>query len=199
MSLITTLKYHGRGIVLPVDEIKQIAKTLFEKCSVTEVLDFGAGTLFWSEFFADDLNLNVTAVDTYFINNPPDKQHPRITIGTDIRDVLKAMNDSGNAESDRKAIFICDVVHHLPPELWREILPQITALFDVVVIKDIDCNRKFGNFANRMHDRIINGVKIYDVCPDNINAELQKAGFTTKTKAMPKLWYPHFIIAGGKK
>jgi hypothetical protein len=201
---MTKLKYHGRGVVLPVYELKDIARRVLTKQGVSHIVDFGAGTLFWSEYFADELGLTVTAVDTFFEKNPPSGCSERISIHTDITEVLDEMSkgdesgDSDKPERPKRAIFICDVIHHLPPALWARILPQITTLFDVVLIKDIDCNRAFGNFCNKMHDRIINGEKIHDVCPREIERELKKAGFATKSMALSKLWYPHFVAAGVK-
>jgi len=59
-------------------------------------------------------------------------------------------------------------------------------------------NCKLGNFCNKMHDRIINGEKIHDAYPSEIEKHLAKAGFTTEIKILPKFWYPHFIIIGVK-
>jgi hypothetical protein len=194
MSLINTLKYHGRGVVLPVNEIKDITRRVFTNHNISHVVDFGSGTLFWSEYFADEPdgpNINVTAVDTCYVMNPPPPHSSRISTHTDIVEVLASPLPEG-----KNAIFMCDVIHHLPPEFWGIILPRILTLFDVVVIKDIDQNRKFGNFCNRMHDRVINGEKIHDVDPVQTENALKQAGFSTKSKALPKLWYPHFVVVG---
>jgi hypothetical protein len=204
MNLIDTLKYHGRGVVLPVDELKEITRRLLTKRGVTQIVDFGAGTLFWSEFFADELGLRVSAVDKRYEKSPPDNPRELISIHTDILEVLDELLDENreigeNSEKrERRAIFICDVIHHLPPKLWRMVFAQIVLLFDVVIIKDIDCNRAIGNFCNKMHDRVINGEKINDVDPVLIAGALKKAGFAVKSAELPKLWYPHFVTAGVK-
>jgi len=190
MSLVNTLKYYGRKVVLPVDAIKDIVRQTLKRNSVDYVTDFGAGTLFWSKWFADELGLTVSAVDTAYLDHAPKNYNQRISIQTDIIEAL----ETGKAMKRKNAIFVCDVVHHLPPEFWGSVLTLITELMDVVIIKDIDANRKFGNFCNRMHGRIINGEKTHDVYPSKIEEHLTKAGFTTEIKILPKLWYPHFII-----
>ena len=45
---------------------------------------------------------------------------------------------------------------------------KICTKTDVIIIKDIDANHKFGNFMNRVHDKIINGETIYDIYPEKI-------------------------------
>ena len=199
-SLINTLKYFGRGIVLPVDAIKNTIRQTLTKNHVSQITDFGAGTLFWSKWFAEELELTVFAVDTAYENNPPKNDSQRISFQTNIVESLQE-----KIREDKRAIFICDVIHHLSPSFWRSVFPQITKSFDVIFIKDIDANYKFGNFCNRLHDRIINGEKIHnvypgkiDVYPGKIEDYLVKSGFTTQTKIIPKLWYPHFFLSGVK-
>ena len=194
MSVINTLKYYGRRVVLPVDEIKNIVRQILMQNNVSHITDFGAGTLFWSRWFADELGLTVSAVDTAYIDSMPKNHSQHISIQTNIIEAL----ETEKTKKCKRAIFICDVIHHLPPEFWRSVLALITESVDVVIIKDIDANRRLGNFCNKMHDRIINGEKIHNVYPSEIENHLTKAGFATTTKALPKLWYPHFIITGVK-
>ena len=49
------LRKIGRKCVLPSDEIKGILETRLDFAAIKSVVDFGAGTLFWSEWFADKL------------------------------------------------------------------------------------------------------------------------------------------------
>jgi len=194
MSVINTLKYYGRRVVLPVDEIKNIVRQVLMQNKVSHITDFGAGTLFWSRWFADELGLTVSAVDTAYIDSVPKNHSQRISIQTNIIEAL----ETEKTKKCKSAIFICDVIHHLPSEFWRSVLGLITESVDVVIVKDIDANCKFGNFCNKMHDRIINGEKIHNVYPGEIENHLTKTGFAIQTKALPKLWYPHFIITGVK-
>jgi hypothetical protein len=78
-------------------------------------------------------------------------------------------------------------------------MPRLAETYDFVIVKDIDATHKFGNFCNRMHDRIINGEKIHDVYPAEIEHWLTDSGFTITRQALPKLWYPHFIVTGGQE
>ena len=49
------LRKMGRRLVLPSDEIKGILEGKLDFASLKNVVDFGAGTLFWSEWFASKL------------------------------------------------------------------------------------------------------------------------------------------------
>ena len=49
------LRKIGRRLVLPSDEIKGILEGKLDFASLKNVVDFGAGTLFWSEWFASKL------------------------------------------------------------------------------------------------------------------------------------------------
>jgi hypothetical protein len=194
MGLINTLKYYGRSVVLPIDKIKSFSRQIVAENGITRLTDFGAGTLFWSKWFADELGLDVIAVDTAFASKPPKNHNPRITIREDIITVLREDKE----RNEKKALFICDVIHHLTPEFWESVLKDVVELYDVVIIKDIDATRKFGNFCNKMHDRIINGEKIHNVFQNTITNRLAQEGYAVKAFDVHKLWYPHFVLMGKK-
>ena len=193
MSVLNTLKYHGRKVVLPVDKMKALMQPLLANENITHIVDFGAGTLFWSQWFARELGLNVLAVDTAYAQVAP-SDDPGIALYTNIADIL----NSPIVKQHKCALFACDVIHHLPVDFWQEVLAQMVALFDVLIIKDIDANRKLGNFLNKMHDRIINGEKINNVYPHDIKNTLQQAGYAVQATYLPRLWYPHFMVMGQK-
>ena len=195
MNIIDTLKYYGRDVVLPVKEMKRYIEPAIKKSRITEIVDFGAGTLFFSEYFSQ-LGVNVLAVDTRYILNPPKNNDNKIILFNDILDVLKKIKNKKN--KTQRGIFICDVIHHLPPKLWQELLPLITELFTLVMIKDVDAAKKFGFFMSRVHDRVINGETIEAVYPTTLQDALEKGDFLTARYNMPKLWYPHFLILGQK-
>ena len=79
---------------------------------------------------------------------------------------------------------------------WETLTLRIGSTYNIVIIKDIGATHKFGNFCNRIHDRIINGEKINNVYPDTIEDWLKTSGYSISRKFIPKLWYPHFIIVG---
>ncbi|MCL2577843.1 MAG: glycosyltransferase family 39 protein [Defluviitaleaceae bacterium] len=190
-KLYNFLKYHGRKIVLPVDEMKTAIKPAVT--NISQIVDFGAGTLFWSEYFANELGLKVFAADISYSDLLPKNENPNISLHADI---LKALAYIEKTKCN--AIFICDVIHHLQPEFWQEILPQIIEMFDVVIIKDIDSKHKFGNFCSAMHDRVVNNTNFENVYPNEIEKFLKEAGFTVDIAAMPKLWYPHFMLVASR-
>jgi hypothetical protein len=195
--LLDFLKFHGRKIVLPADEIKTKIAPLLHERGIEKVLDFGAGTLFWSNYFANDLSLTVLAADTSYAKIPPQTNNPKITPYPDITSPLMILTKAD--EPTKSAIFICDVIHHLPPDLWQQLLPQIAQTFNTIIIKDINAAKKFGNFMNKLHDRVINGEKIHNVYPAEITTFLESSGFSVSIESLPKLWYPHFLLIATKK
>ncbi|MCL2047814.1 MAG: glycosyltransferase family 39 protein [Defluviitaleaceae bacterium] len=186
------LKYHGRKIVLPVNEIKQAIDGAFS--DVQNIVDFGAGTLFWSEYF-EKFNARIYAVDTN-LQNIPQNVSPKISLHSDIMEALEILP---KGEGEKNAIFMCDVIHHLPPDFWQGILPKIVEIFDIIIIKDIDSAHKLGNFCSSMHDRIINCTNFENVYPLVILAFLKENGFEVEIKKVHKLWYPHFLLIGKRK
>ncbi len=93
--------------------------------------------------------------------------------------------------------FACDVLHHLTDGFWHKIKDSIFN-YDIVIIKDINCHYKFKNFMNKFHDRIINGEKIRDIDPDDLEKDFIHMGYEIKYYDMHKLWYPHFMIVARK-
>lgn len=195
MSILNTLKYYGRGVVLPVHEIRRTVKAVLSDKPIASITDFGSGTLFWSKWFAETFDVSVNACDTIYANeiDRPINTDTRIKLVADISEILEV-----EEKKKKNALFVCDVIHHLPPDFWRRLMPKIAEQFDIVIIKDIDAAYKFGNFMNRIHDRIINRERIHDVEPNSIEDWLKTSGFSIKREFIPKLWYPHFIITGDK-
>lgn len=158
----------GRALVLPTKEIKKLLeRDIFDKYSINKVIDFGAGTLYWSNWFSKIIGKqNVYAVDVIFQKTLPD---------TDIK--CFSCIDDVVINQERTLFYICDVIHHLPNDVWNDVKNKAFEKCDIVVIKDIDCRYKFKNFVNKMHDRIINGEKIYNVNPDTLIKDLKTSGF----------------------
>lgn len=184
------LREIGRAVVLPAKEIKTLLEqNLFDKYSVNKVIDFGAGTLYWTNWFSKVIGKeNVYAVDIIFQKSPP---HTDIKYFTSIDDIEITQNNT--------LFYICDVIHHLPNAVWNHVKNKVFDKCDFVVIKDIDCRYKFKNFMNKMHDRVINGEKIYNVNPDELIKDLKMSGFThTYIYNVHKLWYSHFVIIAQK-
>lgn len=177
----------GRKLVLPVARIKELVRIgLLDKYQIDRVIDFGAGTLYWSEWFEKNLGSeHIYPVDVIFRDNVPD---------TSMRcyssiDEIPAAKDGDNA-----LFFTCDVLHHLSVEEWERIGKIAMKTCRFIVIKDINCHYKFKNWMNRTHDRIINGERIRDVDPEVLMEELRGSGYQCMYQDLHKLWYPHFII-----
>ncbi len=68
----------GRELVLPVDQIKRLLQDeLFDKYCVDKVIDFGAGTLYWSEWFQSIVGAeNIYPLDIIFKETETEKKIP---------------------------------------------------------------------------------------------------------------------------
>lgn len=180
----------GRKQVLPVDTIKEMLITeIFDKYNVDKVVDFGAGTLYWSNWLQQIIGKNnIYPVDIIFKDVIPDTfMHYFSSI------------DEISLEDGLNLFFTCDVLHHLSSEDWGGYKQIIFNNYDIVVIKDINCHYRFKNWMNRMHDRIINGEHIHDVDPEALLAELHENGYQCIYRNIHKLWYSHFIIIAIRK
>lgn len=66
----------GRSVILPVERIKQtIKEELLDKYPIKCVIDFGAGTLYWSNWFYEAISAEhgkVYPVDIIFKEKTPD-------------------------------------------------------------------------------------------------------------------------------
>lgn len=54
-SRLESLRKKARGLILPTQEILSILESRLDFSSLRRVADFGAGTLYFSEFFAKKL------------------------------------------------------------------------------------------------------------------------------------------------
>lgn len=183
------IRYYGRKVVLPSDKIKSIIVEQVFKNDVHDgsVIDFGAGTLYWSKWLYKYVK-TVIAVDVYYKENTTVDE---IELRNNLNDALLMQ-----AEGPRM-IWVCDVLHHLTKKDIEKLFGVFPTM-SYVVIKDIDCRHKFGNFMNRLHDRIINHEKIRDVNPVLLQGKLEEQGFTVERFYLPKLWYPHFLLIAKK-
>lgn len=181
----------GRTMILPLDKIKQLVKEkIFDGSDIESVIDFGAGTLIWSKWLKMFIS-KVIAVDTIF-DSYSLTETTSIICTNNIQSAIRCL-------SGHSMLWVCDVIHHLPPKEWNTVKDELFGLCDYIVIKDIDANYKFGNFMNRLHDRIINGEKINDVNPKQLMDELRQRNYKVYYRDIHKLWYPHFLIIAEKK
>jgi precorrin-6B methylase 2 len=184
------LRKYFRNVVLPVTEIKCIIKKSLKNTAIDSVLDFGAGTLFWSDWFVEEFKCNVYAVDAYYKNIKLQDKNKVFTY-SDLDECLSSCNKYS-------VVWACDVLHHLNGNETEIFLEKVINNTDVVIIKDIDANHPFGNLMNKIHDRIINGEKIENVDPLKIEEKLINNKFKIINNYIPKLWYPHFLMIGMK-
>lgn len=184
------LRRIGRKAVLPVSEIQKRVKEKIPSVN-GNILDLGAGTLVWSKWLFEQYGVPVLAVDTFYD-----------TEGTQTRGGIEQFTDYFCCIKDKdvKLLWMCDVIHHLTPDFFERVKKSVVEKqIMYVVVKDIDCRHKFGNFMNRMHDWIINHDKIHDVDPMKIEQYLSEHGYLVSYTYIPKLWYPHFLLIAEKK
>lgn len=183
------LRKFFRNIVLPVKKIKKIMMDVLVEIKMDSILDFGSGTFFWTDWFVKEFNCRIYAVDKYYGG------------GVTLKNNVKCYSELGECLIDCQTfsvVFACDVLHHLKPIDCETFFKEIINKTKVIIIKDIDKNHQFGNFMNRMHDKIINKENIYNIDPNIIENNLISNGYKTHYYYIPKLWYPHFIIIGIK-
>jgi len=185
-SFFASVRKIGRTAVLPVEKIKTIISDTLAEKNISAALDFGAGTLFWTDWFVHKFKIMVYAVDVYYDSeNMPAKE--KVFCYSSLQKCL---------EENKEISFLwaCDVLHHLTPLDTEAFLKAICNKTDIIIIKDIDANHKFGNFMNKIHDKIINNETIYDINPNSIDMFLMSQGFKTIYHFVPKIWYPHFVL-----
>ena len=185
-NLFTSIRKTGRNVVLPVDRIKNICRKALIGKNIKTILDFGAGTLFWTDWFIQEFKSKVYAVDVYY-DNATMPTRDNITYYSDVFACLQE-------NTEISLVWACDVLHHLQPSNTDSFLKEICGKTDVIIIKNIDANHKFGNFMNRVHDKIINHETIYNIYPEKIISCFKSNGFETFYYYIPKIWYPHFIL-----
>ena len=198
---LSALRKIGRKAVLPTNKIQSIVLSKWggksNQDDISTVIDFGAGTLYWSYWFAKQYrDAKIYAVDSYYAKHKEpviDTYKKRIILLSDLQQCNKI-------RSDFDILWCCDVIHHLDNE-WRKNLFDFIKQNDIkeVIIKDIDCRHKIGNFMNKFHDRIINHEKVKDVDSIKITKKLQDMGYEVSYRYIPKLWYSHFILISRKR
>jgi hypothetical protein len=184
------LRQFSRGILLPIQKTRQLILNALTNIEVNSVLDFGSGTLFWSDWFLNEFNCQIYAVDNYYKGKILSTQNG-------IKYYWRLDECFIDCQSF-SVVFVCDVFHHLDPIEYETFWKEIINRSKVVIIKDMDKNHQFENFMNKMHDKIISGENIQDIDPQKIERVLVQNGYKTQYYYIPKLWYPHFIIVGIK-
>lgn len=188
------LRKLGRNIVLPYKAIIHIMeKSVFgvnkDKEPIELCVDFGAGTLFWTSW------LKNKAKSTYAVDVIYDEE--------EVVNSVICVNSIDKVNFDvkgEKLFWACDVFHHIDEDyINKRLLPKVMSTFDYICIKDIDCNQKFGNHMNRLHDRVINGEIIRDIDPNTLAVLFKENGYETECYKMRRLWYPHFLLIAKRK
>ena len=85
-------------------------------------------------------------------------------------------------------------MHHISEEDSLSLLSKLDSKY--IAIKDINANYKFGNFANRAHDLIINHERVRNIYPLSLEKILRNRGYEVEIFDVRKLWYPHFLLIG---
>jgi len=62
----SSLRKFFRNVVLPVEKIRKIIVNVLSGIEINSILDFGSGTLFWTEWFLNKFKSKMYAVDKYY-------------------------------------------------------------------------------------------------------------------------------------
>lgn len=187
------LRKIGRGLVLPHKKIEKYIDIFYKKISTNStlpILDFGSGTLFWSEKFAEKYQTEVFSVDTLYAKKIPKLKTDKIKLS----DNLERLPDN----LDFAMIFTCDVLHHIKPEIRKAILDTFIKKSKLIIIKDIEAEDFLGNLQNRIHDFVINHEIIHDIYSKELRQYFKEAGFKVRIFHLKKLGYPHFLLVAYK-
>lgn len=190
-NAFAALRRIGRKVVLPAEKIKELVIQEVPELS-ENIVDLGAGTLFWSKWLVSQYGVRCLAVDTYYKTGQSSGQE----------DIL-LYNDYGLCVEDNPKpgmLWMCDVMHHLDDSTRSKVLESLeNTEYKYIVIKDIDCRKKVGNMMNRLHDFIINHEVVHNVNPQQIEMLLEEKGYEIRHYDIPKLWYPHFLTIAVRK
>ena len=181
------LRKFFRNVVLPVEKIKKICRDVFLSTETSSILDFGAGTFFWTDWFVHEFGCQIYAIDVYYKNLTFEKQNVKC-----YSDFDKCLDEC----KEFSVVFACDVLHHLSEIECEQFIKKVIDKTKIIIIKDIDANHVFGNFMNKIHDKIINKEEVYNIYPNKIRNTFESYGYKIQYYYIPKLWYPHFLLIG---
>ncbi|MCM1056260.1 MAG: hypothetical protein NC517_01435 [Firmicutes bacterium] len=180
------LRRIGRKLVLPTETIKELVIRSIPELS-GDIVDLGAGTLYWSKWLVSQYGFCCFAVDSYYKTGQT----------SECRNIV-LYNDYGLCIEDNPKpamLWMCDVMHHLDASMCKKVLESTEHTeYKYIVIKDIDCRKKVGNIMNKLHDFLINHEVVHNVDPQQIEILLERNGYDIRHYDIPKLWYPHFLI-----
>ncbi len=188
------LRKIGRGFVLPHKKIKRIIDIFYKRVnSSSPILDFGSGTLFWSEKFASSYNKNVIAFDILYSSTPPHTHFSNKNI------LIKTYSSLDDIKiNNYSMIYTCDVLHHVEKDDLENLLTKFAELSSLIIIKDIDANDKIGNLQNKIHDLVINHQHVNDIDPAKLVTFFKNKNYKIKKFNLKKLGYPHFLLVAYK-
>jgi len=217
-NLLGGIRKKGRRVILPVSDIRSALLEAFSANNL-KIMDLGAGTLFWTEFIANNAagnyelyavdpvygesSFDITALNAYGLNFCKDSQKANSIYSADkASGKIFLYGSAEDAFRDCEVFdiaFICDTIHHLNVDVWERIFDILMDSTGVFIIKDINANKQLGNWLNKVHDKVINKEDIVDVYPDEIRKKLLQKGFSVSpVQHIPKLWYPHFLLTANK-
>ena len=189
---MSVLRKWGRGVLLPVKKIERLIDIFYNKfCNDDPILDFGSGTLFYSEKFALKYNKKVFAVDPIYAKKEPNLTDSHITLCKDISDTKNIRRFS--------MVFSCDVLHHVDKNDMEKYLEDFSRRSNLIIIKDIEATDFLGNLQNKVHDLIFSWELVNNIYSKKIAEFYLKRGFRTKTYYMKRFGYPHFLLIAYKK
>lgn len=186
-NILRDLRYYARGVVLPVEKIRnEIIKATATVELKDPILDFGAGSLFWTDWFLETFPARVCSVDPLFAKSAPFGRGERVRTYAGLDACLR---------ENRRYSFIwaCDVFHHISD--YSRILKSLAGASDFIIIKDIAAESAWGNLQNRIHDLVFSRELVSSVSYKKLSEELRSLGFgEIEVVQLPRLGYSHFLL-----
>lgn len=183
----------GRSVILPHERILRYIEIFHKKFaakSTSPILDFGSGTLFFSEKLAEKYNNDIYAVDILYERKKPQVKTEKIKLFENLNKIPD--------DTDFSMIFTSDVLHHIDPEPRQEILDKLVQKTNLIVVKEIEAKDFLGNLQNKLHDLILNQEIIHDIYSKDLRIYFKEKGFKVRIFQMKKFGYPHFLLIAYK-
>ena len=186
------LRKIGREILSPHKLVIDIIDDFIKKNNIDlslPILDFGSGTLIYSEILCQRFNATVYAYDISYRKKQPKTDFENIKICTDYESVMS---------NKYSFVFTCDVLHHVNKNELIGVMNKFTEISSCVIIKDVDCNDKLGYLQSKIHDFIFSHQIINDIYADKMEKFFIDKDYKTQVHNIKKYGYPNFLLLANR-
>ena len=186
--MINYLRRIGRDILSPHEIVMELIGNFIEQNSIDlslPILDFGSGTLIYSEMLCKKFKTDVYAYDISYGKKLPKTDFQNIKIFSNYENVM---------QNKYSFVFTCDVLHHVNKNELIQVMNKFTEISSCIIIKDVDCNDKLGYLQSKIHDFIISHQIINDIYADKMEKFFIDKNYITQMHNIKKYGYPNFLL-----